>query len=87
MYRNLSPFFDEARAALASILFPTVPTYRDPWAGNPDTDKHVAHDERQFRNWVEWEIASGNLSPAARGMARSEVIWQWEQYTGGTYRH
>ena len=66
-----------------------TPYYRadhDVWAGDRDTDKQAAHDATAWRAWVEREITLGNLTPAARNMPADDVVWQWEQYTGRTYR-
>lgn len=43
------------------------------------------HGSRYYREFVEYQIAIGNLSPAARDMEPDDVVYQWENYTGETY--
>lgn len=49
-----------------------------------EADKIDAQDNAAYSRWVAREIAAGHLAPAATWMPMSDVIWQWEQYTGLT---
>ena len=85
--RNLAPFFRGARQGHTTTLAycDSTDMFCD-YDNDREADKQAAHDATAWRAWVEREITRGNLTPAARNMPADDVVWQWEQYTGRTYR-